>query len=253
MQRTHWRALKSTGHTAANEKEFGYQIRQALNEAAAGLDYKTTYRLEQARAAALARHRGRLPHRPGTRLFGRRARPMAARASAGSAAFGLASSMVALIVGFIGIYQWRQQQLPERMSDLAAMDFAVLMDETPIGACTDKDSGIPCAVKRKTCRRRLLHVKFVLFIGLAALIAAAWALPSHKHLPAATSPKQRAVTRPSWSESDIRAARGAAPLAGMWETLEADRKKNGWKWRQDFQGFTGRQKRMHERMGSTRA
>ena len=27
-----------------NEKEFGYQIRQALNEAAAGLDYKTTYR-----------------------------------------------------------------------------------------------------------------------------------------------------------------------------------------------------------------
>ncbi len=40
-----------------NEKEFGYQIRQALNEAAAGLDYKTTYRLEQARAAALARHR----------------------------------------------------------------------------------------------------------------------------------------------------------------------------------------------------
>ena len=49
--------LESTGNTAMNEKEFGYQIRQALNEAASGLDYKTTYRLEQARAAALARHR----------------------------------------------------------------------------------------------------------------------------------------------------------------------------------------------------
>jgi Protein of unknown function (DUF3619) len=55
---------------------------------------------------------------------------------------GLAAPIVALIAGFIGIYQWQQQQLPERMSDLAAMDFAVLMDETPIGAYADKGFGI---------------------------------------------------------------------------------------------------------------
>jgi hypothetical protein len=125
-----------------NEKEFGYQIRQALNEAAAGLDYKTTYRLEQARAAALARHRG-----PATSLAWNPALQTAGSADGGSrlgwfGRFGLASSMVALIVGFIGIYQWQQQQLPERMSDLAAMDFAVLMDETPIGAYADKGFGI---------------------------------------------------------------------------------------------------------------
>ena len=48
---------------------------------------------------------------------------------------------VALIVGFIAIYQWQQPQTQERISDLAAMDFAVLMDETPIGAYADKGFG----------------------------------------------------------------------------------------------------------------
>jgi hypothetical protein len=125
-----------------NEKEFGYQIRQALNEAAAGLDYKTTYRLEQARAAALAKHR-----EPATSPAWNPALQPAGSAGDGSrlgwfGSFGLAAPIVALIVGFIGIYQWQQQQLPERMSDLAAMDFAVLMDETPIGAYADKGFGI---------------------------------------------------------------------------------------------------------------
>ena len=39
-----------------NENEFGYRIRQALNEGLDSLDYRTTYRLQQARQAALARH-----------------------------------------------------------------------------------------------------------------------------------------------------------------------------------------------------
>lgn len=125
-----------------NEKEFGYRIRQALNEAAAALDYKTTYRLEQARAAALARHR-----EPATSPAWNPALQTAGSADGGSrlgwfGSFGLAVPIIALIAGFIGIYQWQQQQLPERMSDLAAMDFAVLMDETPIRAYADKGFGI---------------------------------------------------------------------------------------------------------------
>lgn len=127
-----------------NEKEFGYRIRQALNEAAAALDYKTTYRLEQARAAALARHR-----EPATSPVWNPALQTAGARSADDGSrlgwfgsFGLAVPIVALIAGFIGIHQWQQQQLPERMSDLAAMDFAVLMDETPIGAYADKGFGI---------------------------------------------------------------------------------------------------------------
>jgi len=127
-----------------NEKEFGYQIRQALNEAAAALDYKTTYRLEQARAAALARHREPATSpawNPALQTVGTRSAASGSRLG-WFGGFGLAAPTVALIAGFIGIYQWQQQQLPERMSDLAAMDFAVLMDETPIGAYADKGFGI---------------------------------------------------------------------------------------------------------------
>ena len=126
-----------------NEKEFGYQIRQALNEAAAELDYKTTYRLEQARAAAVARHR-----EPATAPAWRPAVQTAPGGALGGSrlgwfgGLGLAAPAVALVVGFIAIYQWQQPQAPERISDLAAMDFAVLMDETPIRAYADKGFGI---------------------------------------------------------------------------------------------------------------
>jgi hypothetical protein len=126
-----------------NDKEFGYQIRQALNEAAAGMDYKTAYRLEQARAAALARHR-----EPAAAPAWSKATVVAgARSTAGSrlgwfGGLGMAAPAVALIVGFIAIYQWQQPQAPERMSDLAAMDFAVLMDETPIRLYADKGFGV---------------------------------------------------------------------------------------------------------------
>jgi len=125
-----------------NEKEFGYQIRQALNEAASGMDYKTTYRLEQARAAALARHR-----EPATAPAWNMAAQVAGGRSEGSrlgwfGSLGMAAPAIALVVGFIGIYQWQQQQAPAPISDLAAMDFAVLMDETPIGAYADKGFGV---------------------------------------------------------------------------------------------------------------
>lgn len=127
-----------------NEKEFGYQIRQALDEAAAGLDYKTTYRLEQVRAAALARHREAsiAPALSGAVQAAGARSPGGGSRLGWFGGFGLAAPVVALVIGFIGIYQWQQQQAPGVMSDLAAMDFAVLMDETPIGAYADKGFGI---------------------------------------------------------------------------------------------------------------
>ena len=126
-----------------NEKEFGYQIRQALNEAASRLDYKTALRLEQARAAALARHRKPVSA-PAWLPAGRAAGASGSNDSriGWFGSFGVAAPVIALVIGFIGIYQWQQQQAPLGMSDLAAMDFAVLMDETPIGAYADKGFGI---------------------------------------------------------------------------------------------------------------
>jgi hypothetical protein len=122
-----------------NENEFGYRVRQALNEATQRLDYRTTYRLEQARSAALARHRN-----PG-------ARPAWAPVplAAGGPSFdggsnwlrglGLVAPLVAMVIGFIGIYQWQEDR---RISEMADLDFAVLIDEVPIGDYADKGFGV---------------------------------------------------------------------------------------------------------------
>ena len=127
-----------------NEKEFGYQVRQALNEAAAQLDYKTTYRLEQARPAAVTRHRqsAAAPAWSPASAQVAGSNPAVGARLGWFGGVGLAAPFVALAVGFIGIYQWQQQQAQEqRISDLASMDFAVLMDENPIGAYADKGFG----------------------------------------------------------------------------------------------------------------
>ena len=122
-----------------NENEFGYRIRQALNEGADRLDYKTAYRLEQARQKALAAHRaGTAPAwRPvlvpaGGPSFDDQGPVGWARR------LGLAAPLLALVIGFVGIYQWQHEQ---RINQLADIDFAVLLDETPIEAYADKGFG----------------------------------------------------------------------------------------------------------------
>lgn len=114
-----------------------------------------------------------------------------------------------------------------------------------------RDSAYCCAVKRKTCRRRHLHVKFVLFIGLAALIADSMGAAVAQTPPtAATSTQTTRVARPSWSELTSAQREALAPLAGMWETLEADRKRKWLEMAARFPGLTpDAQKRLHERMG----
>jgi Protein of unknown function (DUF3619) len=122
-----------------NENEFGYRIRQALNEGAERLDYKTAYRLEQARGKALAAHRAQTApaHRPVLVPAG--GPSLESEAPVGWAQrLGVAAPLFALIVGFVGIYQWQQER---RISELADMDFAVLLDDAPIGTYADKGFG----------------------------------------------------------------------------------------------------------------
>lgn len=122
-----------------NENEFGYRVRQALNESAEHLDYKTAYRLEQARHKALAAHRAEVA--PAWRA--------APAAVGGPASFdevgiswaqrlGLVAPLLALAIGFVGIYEWQHQ---ERINQMADIDFAVLLDEAPIDAYADKGFG----------------------------------------------------------------------------------------------------------------
>jgi hypothetical protein len=122
-----------------NENEFGYRIRQALNEGAERLDYKTAFRLEQARRKALAAHRpapAPVWHPVPATAAGPRLddEPQAGWAHR----LGLAAPLLALVIGFVGIYQWQHER---RIAQLADIDFAVLLDEAPIGAYADKGFG----------------------------------------------------------------------------------------------------------------
>jgi hypothetical protein len=51
---------------------------------------------------------------------------------------GLAAPLLAVVIGFVAIYQWQHEQ---RINQLADIDFAVLLDEAPIDAYADKGFG----------------------------------------------------------------------------------------------------------------
>jgi hypothetical protein len=127
------------------EAEFAYRVRQALNEGVEHIDYKTGFRLEQARTAALARQRVA----PATvRGWVPALQPALASGPDTGARGGLwgwmrgagmVAPLVAMVIGFIAIYQWQHDQ---RISNLADMDFAVLLDEHPIQAYADRGFGV---------------------------------------------------------------------------------------------------------------
>ena len=111
-----------------------------------------------------------------------------------------------------------------------------------------------CAVKRKICRRRLLHVKslLLLFVGAFAT-ASTGAVIAQTPSAAAPSAKTTRVpqpSRPSWNELTSAQRDALSPLAGMWETLEPDRKKKWLEMAGRFPRLTpDAQKHMHQRMG----
>jgi hypothetical protein len=129
-----------------NEIEFAYRVRQALDEGADRLDYRVASRLEQARLKALARQRAatqapawvpplRLVPQKGTAagLMGPTAAWLWARRLA------VVAPLVALAVGFVSIYRWREEQV---IAEHANLDLAVLLDDTPIDTYADKGFGV---------------------------------------------------------------------------------------------------------------
>lgn len=128
-----------------NEVEFGYRVRQVLNSGIERLDYKTTFRLERARRLALDRLNPAaaapvwvapvsLATTVGPRLDEDRAGPWL-----WVRRVGLAAPLVALLLGFVGIYDW---QSARTIDELAAIDFALLLDEAPVQAYADKGFGV---------------------------------------------------------------------------------------------------------------
>ncbi len=129
-----------------NEVEFAYRVRQALNEGADRLPYRVVVRLEQARRKALARQKAGLDRplwvpalRFATRGDGLAALDKPAPAWLWVRRLSLVVPLVALTVGFVSIYQWRQEQV---IAEHANMDLAVLLDDTPIDTYADKGFGV---------------------------------------------------------------------------------------------------------------
>jgi hypothetical protein len=108
-----------------------YKIRHALNEQLDTLPASTTERLAAARAAALARKKpepAAAPHLNGWGKLGVLLRgPAISR-------LAIAVPLLALVIGFGGVYQHEQQQ---HLAELAELDAAVLADELPLTAYLD--------------------------------------------------------------------------------------------------------------------
>jgi len=127
------------------EAEFAYRVRQALNEGTDRLDYRILMRLEQARRTALGRQKSPIEAPlwvPALRFAAGGGAP--ALDDSGPAwlwlrRLGVLAPMIALAVGFVGIYRWHEDQA---IAEHANLDLAVLLDDTPIDTYADKGFGV---------------------------------------------------------------------------------------------------------------
>jgi len=111
-----------------------YKIRHALDQQLDTLPASTTDRLAAARAAALARKKPepvRIEH-TGWRALG--ARLATFFTAPATSRLAIAVPLLALVIGFGGVYQHEQQQ---QIAELAELDAAVLADELPLTAYLD--------------------------------------------------------------------------------------------------------------------
>jgi hypothetical protein len=128
-----------------NEAEFAYRIRQALDEGASQVDYTVSLRLEKARNAALNRSSASaaaplwVPALQVATAGGRDSGTGSSGLSSWIFRFGLAAPLVALAVGIVGIKQWQNDNMVAEVADL---DFAVLLDDTPIDTYAHSGFGV---------------------------------------------------------------------------------------------------------------
>ncbi|SHG55122.1 DUF3619 family protein [Massilia sp. CF038] len=117
----------------ADDLNFAYKVRHALNEHLDHLPASTADRLASARKAAVARKK---PHRPVLVATGQLAGQIGAFFS--FSFLGRMSAIVpllALVAGLAGIYQYEEQQ---RIAEVAELDAEVLSDELPLTAYLDE-------------------------------------------------------------------------------------------------------------------
>ncbi|MGS0743020.1 DUF3619 family protein [Glaciimonas sp. GG7] len=120
-----------------NEINFAYKVRHALNERMEDIPTATVDRLAAARRIALSRKKNDAPLRvtaPQTALAGQ-ASGFFHQPFSWLMRFGVAVPILTGIVLFFGLYQYEQQH---RITEIAAIDAAVLADEVPPTAYLDR-------------------------------------------------------------------------------------------------------------------
>jgi hypothetical protein len=124
------------------DESFEREIRAALDASVTHLPYAVTHRLEMARIAALARHR---PLAQTRRQLGLQPQPAGATGGAFSTAsrwwrLGL-TALPALVLagGLYAISLWNDN---EAADEIAEIDSAVLSDDVPLTAYTDRGFGV---------------------------------------------------------------------------------------------------------------
>ncbi len=117
----------------ADDLNFAYKVRHALNEHLDHLPPTTADRLASARKMAVSRKKAHAPVRLAQRQLAGNiasffATPLMNRV-------GVIVPLLALVIGLAGIYEHEEQ---ERVAELAELDAAVLSDELPLTAYLDQ-------------------------------------------------------------------------------------------------------------------
>ena len=117
----------------ADDLNFAYKVRHALNEHLDQLPASTADRLASARKKAVSRKKA---HASVRLAQGQLAGNIGAFfTSSMLGRMGVIVPLLALVVGLAGIYQYEEQQ---RIAELAELDAAVLSDELPLTAYLDQ-------------------------------------------------------------------------------------------------------------------
>ncbi len=119
----------------ADELNFAYKVRHALNEHADHLPAATADRLAAARNIALSRKKPQAPVqvKGAQRQLASNIGSLFSFSSLGR--MGVILPLLALVAGLAGIYQFEEEQ---RIAELAELDAAVLSDELPLTAYLDQ-------------------------------------------------------------------------------------------------------------------
>jgi Tfp pilus assembly protein PilV len=120
----------------AQEINFAYKVRHALNRQLDTLPISTAERLASARKVALSRKKSEAPTRvlAAQKAFAGHVGSFVNEPLSWLGRIGLAIPVVVLVVGLVGIIQYEQQQ---RIKETADIDAAMLTDDLPLSAYAD--------------------------------------------------------------------------------------------------------------------